>query len=374
MLKVFKSKRNWKMLQQLWSSRTVQNLFAYDFCNFLNTENIYFEEEWVNQSLELNKDRKESKEKIVLGAMLYSLLESLFDIALPDYIIQRIIEEGKIFHVNELNENPYMKNIKIHPVTEGKFELSQNKYKKYELFTCDVFYEEPVNIVFPVVGYIDDDFNFPVLSENNKVWMSITPSEIITMQKDIDKAHGKVLTLGCGLGYFAYMAAIKENVESVTIVEKSSAVISLFKKHILPQFGEVKDKIKIIEDDAIDFMNDLEDEKYDFCFADIWENNIDIEPYLKLKLLEKKFKKMEISYWLEFHMVAYNIQSLLLMLITDEFEYKSKLDNIYPRFELIKKFVENVYEKDIYMKNPEDIKYHLNPYNIIRTINQRFKT
>ena len=88
------------------------------------------------------------------------------------------------------------------------------------------------------------------------------------------------------------MTAIKENVESVTIIEKSPEVISLFKKYILPQFSAVKNKITIIEADAIEFMENLEDGKYDYCFADIWESNINIAPYLKLKPLEKKFKNM----------------------------------------------------------------------------------
>ena len=373
MLKVYNSRKNWKMLQKLWASRNIQNFFAYEFCNFLNTEFVFFEEDWVKHKLELIKDKKGNKEKLILGVMLYSILKNQFNESLPPYVINRMVEEGKIFHVDELEENPYIKNIKIPSLKEGSFEFFQNKFKKYEFFDCDSFYDELINTVFPVIGYIDDEFEFPVLSENNKVWMSITPSEIVTMQKDIDKAHGKVLTLGCGLGYYAYMVAIKENVESVTIIEKSPEVISLFEKYILPQFGDVKNKITIIEADAIEFMENLEDGKYDFCFADIWKSNIDIAPYLKLKPLEKKFKNMECAYWLEFHIIASNIQPYLLMFMTDEFEYKSKMTNLPPQVEPIIKFVEEVYKKDVYIKNPEIIKHHINPYNIIEAINQKYQ-
>ena len=87
------------------------------------------------------------------------------------------------------------------------------------------------------------------------------------------------------------------------------------------------DKITIIEADAIKFMENLEDGKYDYCFADIWESNIDIAPYLKLKPLEKKFKHMECGYWLEFNTIASKIPSLLLMFMGDGFEYKSKVNN-----------------------------------------------
>lgn len=374
MLKVYNSKRNWKMLQKLWSFRSIQTFFSYGFCNFISTGFVYFDEEWVKQALALNEDRTESKEKFILGTMLYSILNHQFNISFPDYVINRMAEEGKIFHVNELKENPYIKNIKIPSLKEGSFEFSQNKFKKYEIFVCDGFYDELINIVLPVIGYIDEEFEFPVLLEKNKVWMAITPSEIVTMQKDIDKAHGKVLTLGCGLGYYAYMTAIKENVESVTIIEKSPEVISLFKKYILPQFSDVKNKITIIEADAIEFMENLEDGKYDYCFADIWESSIDIAPYLKLKPLEKKFKNMECGYWLEFNMIASNIQSLLLMFMTDGFEYKSKMNNLPPQLEPIKKFVEEIYKKDVYIKEPEIIKYYINPYNIIEAINQKYQS
>ena len=60
--------------------------------------------------------------------------------------------------------------------------------------------------------------------------MLITPNEIETMKKSISEATGNVLTYGLGLGYYAYMVSMKENVESVTIVEKDKEIIDLFKK------------------------------------------------------------------------------------------------------------------------------------------------
>ena len=74
--------------------------------------------------------------------------------------------------------------------------------------------------------------------------MSVTPNEVYTVQPAIDNAKGKVLTLGCGMGYFAYMASLKEEVESITIIELEQDVIDLFENSILPQF-ENKDKIYI---------------------------------------------------------------------------------------------------------------------------------
>ena len=55
--------------------------------------------------------------------------------------------------------------------------------------------------------------------------MLVTPNEVHTMKADIEKAHGKVLTYGLGLGYFPFMTSRKEEVTSVTVVERSSDVI-----------------------------------------------------------------------------------------------------------------------------------------------------
>ena len=43
----------------------------------------------------------------------------------------------------------------------------------------------------------------------------------------------------------------------------------LFEKHILPQF-ENKEKITVVKADAIEFMKNISDGEYDYCFADIW--------------------------------------------------------------------------------------------------------
>ena len=43
--------------------------------------------------------------------------------------------------------------------------------------------------------------------------MSLNPYEIRTMENAIITARGKVLTLGLGLGYYAYMVHLKEEVK-----------------------------------------------------------------------------------------------------------------------------------------------------------------
>ena len=117
------------------------------------------------------------------------------------------------------------------------------------------------------------------------------------MKNPIAEAHGKVLTYGLGLGYYAYMVSEKSEVESVTVIECDDDAINLFKHHILPQFPNAT-KIKIIKCDAFEFALSDKATAYDCVFADIWHDPSDgLEPYVFLKALEKP--GVRYSYWIE---------------------------------------------------------------------------
>ena len=120
------------------------------------------------------------------------------------------------------------------------------------------------------------------------------------MKEPIARASGNVLTLGLGLGYFAFHASQKETVTSVTVIEREHDVIELFQKLILPQFPH-KEKIRIIRADAFDYMQtELPKASYDFIFADLWHDASDgLELYLKLKQMESNAHGTPTDYWIE---------------------------------------------------------------------------
>ncbi|MCR5309096.1 MAG: hypothetical protein K6E21_03195 [Bacilli bacterium] len=184
---------------------------------------------------------------------------------------------------------------KIH-CTFGKYSLKKIAYEPYQLFALYEIsvvddYKEISN-----VGYFDKPFSYLALFEGKNLWMSLNPNEINTMASCIEKAKGRVLVLGLGMGYISYMMSIKKSVTSLTIVERNKENIALFKKHLLPLFKE-KAKITIIEDDAINFIKHYN--KYDYIFADLWFTPEDgLEYYLKLSEIEKE-NNIKIDYWLE---------------------------------------------------------------------------
>lgn len=200
----------------------------------------------------------------------------------------------------DYENNPYLKNIKIPTKKLGKWELCYKTYVPYQAFVFDDPKITRDGKIIPQIGFFEKEFSYPAVLESGTEWMLITPNEINTMRAPISGAHGKVLTYGLGLGYFAYMVSEKESVSSVTIVERDKNAISLFRDIILPQMPR-KDKINIICDDAFYFAETrLADSDFDFVFADIWHDPSDGVPaYNRLKETEKYLPSADFSYWIE---------------------------------------------------------------------------
>lgn len=80
-------------------------------------------------------------------------------------------------------------------------------------------------------------------------------------QKDIiAKCKGKVLTVGLGLGYFVEAMEDKEDVESVTVIERSQEVIDLVWPHVRHS------KTKLVCADIWEY----EVGDFDCAYIDIW--------------------------------------------------------------------------------------------------------
>lgn len=254
--------------------------------NFLNNNPRSITLNQVNKVMKQGIERKDAVKALVKEYLDYDpLLDRYYD---------DIVKE---LDPNEYTCNDYYKNIKFPNKKYAGWEIKMDKYDSYELFVYDD-YKEINGIVIPKIGYFVRPFQFQAASQNNRMWMSITPNEINTMKNPIDLASGNVITFGLGLGYFSYMVSNKENVNSVTIIEKDPKIINLFNTFILPHFKN-KDKINIINDDAFKVLKKLPDGKYDFLFVDIYHDVSDgIEVYNKMKKYTDKYTKTEADYWL----------------------------------------------------------------------------
>lgn len=239
-----------------------------------------------------------------------TLFYSFLKVDEEDPEIETMRERNRLgdFHLlspEEFTCNPFYQNIHVKELQKGNCHLFYNEFAPFEGFA----YDETENIkekqyaeVTPL-GYFNKKVPYLTLTENDVVWMSITPHEINTMKKAIAHAHGNVMTFGLGLGYFAYMVSIKEDVKTVTIVEKESKVIEIFKKNILPLFPH-PEKIVILQGDAFSCFSKAT--SFDSLFIDIYHTAEDALPlYLKFKhRAEKLHFPYPIDYWIEDSILA----------------------------------------------------------------------
>jgi len=217
----------------------------------------------------------------------------------------------KQLDVKLYTENPYYRNIKIPNVKFGNWELIYQKFEPYEAFVYKDLIVDADFKEFPCIGFFNQEFRFPSVLENGHEWMAIKPSEIETIQPVVDEVEGDVVTFGLGLGYFAYMASNKSNVQHVTVVERDVEVIRLFNQYIFPQFKH-KEKVEIIEADAFEYAEKrMPAEKFDYAFVDLWHDVSDgLELYLGMKKLESLSFPTRFLYWVENSLLSrfrYNI-------------------------------------------------------------------
>lgn len=218
-----------------------------------------------------------------------------------DYITPSV----RVMNADKYRNNPYYTNIVIPEVEKGRWEFKREKYPAYrgviaaDMMLCDGFRE------IPPLGFFTEEFEFPAVLEDGNEWMTLTPVDLDTSDEAIERAHGKVVTFGLGLGYYTYMVSEKEEVDTITVVEKSSDVVALFKEYILPQFSH-PEKVKIVNLDAFEYAEKVMPcEKFDVAFVDTWRDASDGTPmYEKMKKLEHLSPNTEFIYWIENFLIS----------------------------------------------------------------------
>lgn len=219
-----------------------------------------------------------------------------------------------------LTDNPYYRDIKLDNVYSDTIRYEKATIKKRTLMNMN-FHQPMGKYLFHYhpIGYFETDINLPVLKEGMKVWMSPAVSEINSMRDGIKKGHGKCLTMGLGIGVIPYLWLLKDEVESVTVVEFNQDVINLFEKYIRPQFKTNK-KLELIHGNAFDYYNEEFLNQFDYVYVDFWESTKDgLEFYTKL--MEKKVDFPRVDYWVEDSMlcdVKYIVAPYLYTLYSDK--------------------------------------------------------
>lgn len=234
---------------------------------------------------------------LVAGMLQMDIEDNPIDKALYQGYFAPMLNEMK---GEEYSQNPYYQQVTLPQISKKGWRFGSQSYAPYEAFVFDDFLYLEDGRVIPQIGFFTQAFPYPVVLENNREWMTVTPNEINTMKEPINHARGRVCAYGLGLGYYPYMVSQKKEVKAVTIVEKDLSVIELFTHHVLPQFP-YKEKINIVHQDAFTYaQNQMKEENFDVVFTDLWHDPLDgRELYLKMKSFERQSPQSHFDYWIE---------------------------------------------------------------------------
>lgn len=345
-------KNSQKRLINLLETKDLNRFISDSISNYISEQKISkFQIEYLSSCSE-----NEKKEYIS------NLLLDYLDVDLDDRQIQKLINRARLKDIKLLNpknysDNPYYKNIKTNKLSSFNFQLKLSSYSPYECFIYKDTYANDDDYYFEInnLAFFPYEYKFLELTEKNIPWMSITPNEINTMENAIQKSHDNVITFGLGLGYYLYMVSEKENVKSITVIEKDKNLIDIFSKHILNQFPN-KDKIKIIEADCFSYLNNIENNiNYNFAFVDTYHTGEDgLEFYIKFKKFEKKFNNIEFNYWIEDSIICY-FRRIVLTFIEERFH------NYDINYSIINNNIDNI----IYQLNQLTLNLEFNSYQDI---------
>ena len=202
--------------------------------------------------------------------------------------------------VDDWNNSPYHQAIHLEDIQDEHFSYEKMLFAGNRLFNADVVQKDENRMMkdWMKLRAMDKDFEAIALFQDEEDWMMDVPSEAITNDPYAAKAHGNVLTMGLGIGYFMFMALRNPSVKSITCIERSKEVIRMFQNHILPQFPKDKE-IHIIEGDAFDYWNESFLNTYDYVYVDIWQSSDD-----GLSIITKLLEQYEPSFdqtdfWIE---------------------------------------------------------------------------
>ena len=120
------------------------------------------------------------------------------------------------------------------------------------------------------------------LMRNGTVVMSNTPDEISDFRNFVRNATGNVLVNGLGIGVLLQALLNKEDIDKITVIEKSKNVIELVADTYL------KDKrVEVINADAFEYKP-TKTARYNAVWHDIWDY-ITAENLPEMKKLTRKY-------------------------------------------------------------------------------------
>ncbi len=129
--------------------------------------------------------------------------------------------------------------------------------------------------------------------ECGEVWMSLTPTEIVSQRPGVKKAKGNVMIAGLGMGWLARKILERKQVKHVTIVEKDPDILAFFGGALKRDFGS---KVTLLCNDAYEWIEPRIPD-YDSVIFDIWLKCGDSDYDKRWKSINKQLQDEKITTW-----------------------------------------------------------------------------
>ena len=126
--------------------------------------------------------------------------------------------------------------------------------------------------------------NYVRLTHGGECVMSNTSMEERTNLDFVRKANGDVFIAGLGIGLILLAIQDKEEVKSITVLEKYPEIIELVGTQL-----PLNEKVKIIQGDVFEYEFP-KGTKFDTIYFDIW-NYVNSDVYEEMQELKKKYRK-----------------------------------------------------------------------------------
>lgn len=308
----------WTADQKTWLRRCIYNL----------SENVY-------EAL-FDLDIKEMEEKAIQAY--------LHQVKHPEYLGSKSTWPSLYLSSAHFQSTLFHQNIKLEELRQEK-DVSFEKIilPAHHLFNLDAIQFDPHKECREWMNLkaLDEDLETLSLKLKDEVWMLDVPSEAQTIDPLAQKAKGRVIAFGLGIGYYIYMALKNPDVKSITVIEKNPLVIQLFKAHILPQFQALI-PINILEADALDWFNEEKLKDFDTIFVDIYQSQEDGLQWMETLL--SKYNPVQVcDFWIES-----SITSILPSLWVLYFDLKLKKKRIHHVDASYRRLLEKM---DVYVKS-----------------------
>ena len=264
-------------------------------------------------------------------------------------------------------KTPYHSHIDLSRISSHHFSYEKDLIRGNELFNADAIQKDPHRELndYMKLRAMDRDFEAVYLYQDDQDWMMDAPSEAFTNDPYAAKAHGCVLTLGLGIGYFLYMCTLNPQVKEITVVERSQDVIDLFRQDILPQF-HTSLPIHFICADAFAFWKEENLRNYDYIYADIWQSSDDGLACIHRLLQQYNPPFDETDFWIEDS--CYEIMWTLSFYHFYETALHRRMDPV-PAYQAYMDAIRSYYRRqDITISSVDEIKARMYDTKTIRTV------